>query len=439
MSYISARIKRLSFVIVIFSTAICLQYSTNSIGSTNQKKQLNPTNSLPPWSKGFFDIHHISTARGDATYLIFPDGTEMLFDVGDIGKSSLAKYPSLKMAEVRPNPTKQAGAWVADYIIQMRPKKQSLHLDYVAISHFHTDHFGNPNTSKKLSKSGKITLSGLTELAEIIPIKTLIDRAYPDYDLPVDLKALHGFKLENYLNFIEEKKETDNLIVQRFEVGSNSQIRMLHDPSTYLEFKVRNIKSNNIIWDGTNSAIKLFNIGDDILLKPGSAENALGLVLKFSYGNFDYFTGGDITGLQGFGLPDWFDVETPVAKVVGKVDAMTLNHHGNRDASNKAFIEQLAPRVIVQQSWISDQPGGEVVHRITSNKIYPGPRDIFATTVFEETKAAIGPKLAKSYKSFQGHIVIRVEPGGREFRVFILNDLSTLRELKASYGPYISE
>ena len=57
-------------------------------------------------------------------------------------------------------------------------------------------------------------------------------------------------------------------------------------------------------------------------------ENTLSLALKVSYGKFDYFTGGDMTGLQGFGLPIWFDMETPVAKVVGKIEALSLNHHG---------------------------------------------------------------------------------------------------------------
>jgi hypothetical protein len=320
----------------------------------------------------------------------------------------------------------------------MRPKEKKLLMDYVAISHFHTDHMGNPETSNRWSKSGQFKLSGLTELAEFIPIVTLIDRAYPDYNFPVDLIKLHGFKLENYLSFIQHKKKTAKLDVQTLEVGSQSQIKMRYDPPSYPKFTVTNIKSNNMIWDGRKGTAQLFDIGEDILSKPGSAENALSLALEFSYGDFNYFTGGDITGLQGFGLPKWFDVETPVAAVVGKVDAMTLNHHGNRDASNKVFIETLAPRVIVQQAWISDQPGGEVVHRITSENLYPGPRDIFATSTFDETIAAIGPKLVKGYKGLQGHILIRVSPLGEQYMVYVLDDQSSLREVKASYGPYKS-
>ncbi|WP_284515640.1 hypothetical protein [Bacteroides sp. AM54-2NS] len=40
---------------------------------------------LPEWQAGYLDIHQISTGRGNAAYLIFPDGTTMLLDAGDLG------------------------------------------------------------------------------------------------------------------------------------------------------------------------------------------------------------------------------------------------------------------------------------------------------------------------------------------------------------------
>ena len=33
---------------------------------------------LPAWQKGYMDIHHISTGRGDCNFMIFPDGTTMM-------------------------------------------------------------------------------------------------------------------------------------------------------------------------------------------------------------------------------------------------------------------------------------------------------------------------------------------------------------------------
>ena len=168
-------------------------------------------------------------------------------------------------------------------------------------------------------------------------------------------------------------------------------------------------------------------------------ENPLSLAFKISYGAFDYFTGGDMTGLTGFGLPAWFDMETPVAKVVGKVDAMTLNHHGIRDASNEFFLKTLAPRVIVQQSWSSNHPGEEVLHRIISPATYEGPRDIFATYVHDETITTYGRWLTDNYKSTRGHIIIRVLTGGSEFMVYVLDDNRVGQPLIKTFGPYESK
>lgn len=114
---------------------------------------------------------------------------------------------------------------------------------------------------------------------------------------------------------------------------------------------MRNIKSNGDIWTGDGDGST--NVFPPSISRNLYNENPLSMAFKISFGTFDYFTGGDMTGITGFGFPAWFDVETPVAKVVGTVDAMTLNHHGMRDASNEFFLKTLAPQVIIQQSWSS--------------------------------------------------------------------------------------
>ena len=37
---------------------------------------------LPPWTPGCLDIHHIATGRGNATFILMPDGTSLLIDAG---------------------------------------------------------------------------------------------------------------------------------------------------------------------------------------------------------------------------------------------------------------------------------------------------------------------------------------------------------------------
>ena len=41
---------------------------------------------LPKWQEGYMDIHTIATGRGDATFIVMPDGTTLMIDAGDNGK-----------------------------------------------------------------------------------------------------------------------------------------------------------------------------------------------------------------------------------------------------------------------------------------------------------------------------------------------------------------
>jgi hypothetical protein len=132
-------------------------------------------------------------------------------------------------------------------------------------------------------------------------------------------------------------------------------------------------------------------------------------------------------------------VETPIAKAVGEVDIATLDHHGNRDAINEFFVKTLKPRVWIGQSWSSDHPGHEVLVRLTTPYLYEGPRDLFATNMLEANKIVIGDLIDRSYKSQQGHIVVRVLPGGKNYFVVILDDSRADMPVKAVFGPYNSK
>jgi hypothetical protein len=76
---------------------------------------------------------------------------------------------------------------------------------------------------------------------------------------------------------------------------------------------------------------------------------------------------------------------------------------------------------------------------MASKGLYPGPRDVFSVGMAPETRAAIGPIMDSIYKSYNGHVVIRVAPGGAQYDVFILNDTGTRREIVKHFGPYQSK
>ena len=56
--------------------------------------------------------------------------------------------------------------------------------------------------------------------------------------------------------------------------------------------------------------------------------------------------------------------------------------------------------------------------------------------MLEANRLVIGPLIDQSYKSEQGHIVVRVMPGGKSYYIIILDDANTDRLVKAVFGPY---
>lgn len=378
--------------------------------------------SFDNWQEGYLDIHHINTGSGDTSFMILPDGTTLLFDTGELDKKGFEeRHLPMKITERKPDASLSVSEWVSLYIEKITPNNQKPSIDYALVSHFHRDHYGS-----------------LMDLGKLTPVKKIIDRNAPNYNFPLDVKKYLA-KDKNfikYLKFIDSTKTP----TEALKVGSNSQILLLNEPKKYPSFKVRNVKSNATIWTGKNEdTFEYFSAEDMTSFYKGKYnENPLSLALKISYGDFDYFTGGDNTGMQGFGLPYWFDVETPMAKAVGKVEVTTLNHHGNRDATNAFFVNTLNPRVVVQQSWCSDHPGQEVYQRLIYKDENAEGRDIFAINMHDETKVTYGPWFIDNYKSMQGHIVVRVYPSGKTYEVIILNDDSTDLTVKDKFGPYNS-
>nr|WP_295106443.1 hypothetical protein [uncultured Caulobacter sp.] len=400
---------------------------------------------LPAWSQGYLYIHHISTGRGNATYFVLPDGTTMLIDAGEADPEFAKMVAPLKAFPPLPDDKHSAGWWIADYIRQFAPAGRPVKLDYALITHFHTDHMGTITPDKPLSRTGAYRLAGITEVADLIPVATLVDRAAPTYDYPVNLKTCaapgglpgsNGLSLANYLAFADYRMK-DGQAVVGLKPGALDQIK-LAKADAYPTFHVRNIASSGVIWTGARDETQDY-IPKDAVKECGFDENPFSNVVTVAYGRFKYYSGGDIPGVPNDTQPWWRDVETPVSAVVGPVDVMLLDHHGNRDTINENILRNLAPRVMVQENWLSPQPGEEVVTRMASRGLYPGPRDVFSTGMAPETRAAIGPIMDSLYKSYNGHVVIRVAPGGEQYEVYVLKDTDARRETVKRFGPYLSK
>lgn len=96
-------------------------------------------------------------------------------------------------------------------------------------------------------------------------------------------------------------------------------------------------------------------------------ENAHSMGLLISYGNFRYFTAGDLPGGGFSGNEQTVDLESLVAPLVGRVDVLHVNHHGSNTSSNNFFLETLNPSVALISSGEDNSyghPHADVLNRL---------------------------------------------------------------------------
>jgi len=382
---------------------------------------------LSPWSEGVLDIHHISTGRGNATFVIFPDGTTLLIDAG-------AQTNPIPYAAAKPNDSRRPGEWVARYIEHFHPGPAPV-LAYALLTHFDPDHMGFVDQNSPLSSTGAYRLSGITDVGERVAIRTMIDRGSPDYDYP---EPLDNEIMDNYRHFLEYQAGNLGMRVERFMPGRNDQITLQHNPAGFPDFDVRNLASNGVVWTGVGTNTRQ-HVPPMESLAPEDfpSENLLSNAIRVSYGPFDYYNGGDLTGIPNIGNPEWQNMETPVAQATGPVEVHVVNHHGSIDPASPFFLAALRPRVHIVPAWSPTHPAPSVLKRLLSERAYPGPRDVFILEFREPTKAAIGAR-AEQVKSDGGHVVVRVSRGGGSYRVFVLDNSGESFTVKAIHGPYES-
>ena len=105
--------------------------------------------------------------------------------------------------------------------------------------------------------------------------------------------------------------------------------------------------------------------------------------------------------------------ETDIARAIGPTDVHVVNHHGSIEVENPFWLATLRSRVLIVPAWSATHPSPDALKRLLAPRLYEGPRDVFVTVLRDETKAAIGAR-AMQVASDHGHVVVRVEAGGRQ-------------------------
>lgn len=385
---------------------------------------------LPAWQPGFLDIHQINTGRGNSALLVFPDGTSMLIDAGDGGWG----VGDPNHTDPRPDVSRSAGEVIARYARRVLAHDAEPAINYGYVTHLHSDHIGAVLDSSPASELGAYRRAGFSEVAEHLPIGKIIDRGWPRYDYPAPIDDPSA---RNYVAFVKARVAAGKMRAEQLRPGRRDQIVLLRNPEKYPEFEVRNIAANGEVWTGVGDATRQHFPAQyrDLPRQDWPTENQCSQAIRISYGRFDYYSGGDMPGNPPAGTPPWQDVETPVAKAVGPVEVAVANHHGNRDSTNAFFVSALRPRLWILPVWSSDHPGHDVLARMLSKRLYPDDRDVLATNMMKVNRSVIGPMLDRLLSS-QGHILIRVEPGGGSYRAIVIEDSDESMRVKAVNGPF---
>jgi beta-lactamase superfamily II metal-dependent hydrolase len=358
---------------------------------------------LRPWRRGGLDIHHIATGKGDSTLIIGPDGSSLMIDAG------ASSTPTPASLEIRPSADRQPGEWIGRYARRHLAATGKAKLDAFLVSHLHPDH-----------------IDGLYDVSAMLPIGVLVDRGYPDYAYPRPLDAPFA---KAYQSFVRERVRAGGK-VERFRVGAADQLVL---PGA----EIRNLAANGEVWTGRGSETrKLFPAIDSLPTADVPDENACSVAIRLRYGAFDYFAAGDLTSSSLDGTLPWRDAETPAARVAGPVDVAVAAHHGMFDATGADVVRALRPRAWIVSAWHVAHPSPDALERMLNPRLYPGPRDVFATGLSPANELAhkwLTDRLAVR----EGHVIVRVAPGG-EYRLVVTDHHDETDRVVSRWGPWAS-
>ncbi len=328
-----------------------------------------------------FDFFDLGQADG---MLVIYNGHSLLMDAG----------------EAREEPD-------ADRYHRIATKLQALtgskHLDAFVVSHYHRDHIGVDSSRCGLwgLLDDGVTIDSLYDRGDVIygsGGKGDIQKAYE--------RAIPGW-IENGQVGVERALKLGDLI----ELGEGLRIEV-------------------VAVNGNDVLSTLARDKPDELNKWPASENDYSIALKFTYGAFELFAGGDLTGetlhrdfkdhREGY-----HDIESSTAARVGAVEIYRADHHGSSHSSNECFVEVLHPDVSIISSGENNygHPTIEVFEALSRlGRVYiTGGADPKVRSHVE--KSIVG-----------GDILVKVERGGARYSVNGRDFDSRTEEEEAAIG-----
>src|SRR3954465_8790995 len=248
-----------------------------------------PATAAPESTKNALRVYFVDVEGGQATLFVTPANESLLIDTG---------WPGHEERD-------------ADRIVAAAKNAGINKIDYVLITHFHTDHVG-----------------GLPQLAARIPINALIDHG--DNREPTDAETVKGWNAYEKL------------------VASKKYKRITLKPGDALP--VRGIEGTIVSSDGALIDRPLPGAGaenasckDAQNYPADQTENARSLGSVFTFGKLRILDLGDLTSDKEMGLV------CPQNKL-GKIDIYIVSHHGWNQSGSPAMLNAIAPRVAIMNN-----------------------------------------------------------------------------------------
>jgi beta-lactamase superfamily II metal-dependent hydrolase len=421
---------RRAFLSNAAASLIATQISPTLLSQSNTGERLT----LPPWEPGYLYIHHISTGRGSCALFILPDATTMLIDAGSKVKGLDPESDKFLIAP-RPDDSLRPGQWIAKYAQEYLSQAGRNEIDYFLLTHFHDDHFGTVWPGRydisPRSRFGPYQVGGITDVAETIPVRKVIDRCYPDYSYPAPIP---GPQFPNYHAFIKSLPGRGGT-AERFVPGSKKQIVLTRTPDRYPDFSIRNLASNGDVWTGVGDETKAHFPPLETLKPEGyPTENKCSLAIRLNYGKFSYFSAGDQDHEVRRGRWPWGDIEAATARASGRVEVAVADHHGYANACGPDWVRALQPKVFVINGWDSAHPTINSLDNMLDHDLYPASRLVFSTATKPEAEIAI--RRMSEIASRNGHVIFRIPPGGASFEIFVRDSSVWDGKVMAHFGSF---
>src|SRR5215831_18821340 len=266
------------------------------------------------------DIYFIDVEGGQATLIVTPSHESLLVDAGFPGTGTFASKPG------DPHKARDAAR------IAAAARAAGLNrIDYLLITHFHSDHDG-----------------GVPELAQLIPIGTFIDHGglQDTGSVPGTIEAFDAYAAVRAKGKHIEVKPGDRLPLKGIEVTVVSSSGMT------LSSALPGAGARNAGCAAT-----------EIPPREGF-ENPRCTGFRLDFGEFRFADLGDLTGRPLWALFCPNDL-------LGPLDVYLLPHHGGPDAANPATLGAVLPRAAIVNNGATK--GGAPETFTTLHNISPNP------------------------------------------------------------------